>query len=159
MPSPAEQTLRLRTSSSRERDARRLGGLHPALATYMMRILDAMEVLGFPMFVTYGIRSDEEQAALYAKGRTAPGKIVTNVDGRLKKSMHQLQLDGWGHAVDCAFIDDPETEKIETWDPLQPWDVYGTMGEAYGLTWGGRWRTLVDRPHLELSLNWKELRP
>jgi hypothetical protein len=40
--------------------------------------------------------------------------------------------------------------KVETWDPNQPWELYGKMGETLGLSWGGRWRDPVDRPHLEL---------
>lgn len=156
-----------RTANQRSRDAQRLAGVHPYQAQKVLRILDAMEILGVPMFVVVGLRSDAEQAALYAQGRTEPGPnarpghplgdTVTNADGRARaiggtgKSMHQKQSDGYGHAVDCAFLDDPLTVKIETWDAHQPWAVYGTMGEAFGLTWGGRWVSLIDRPHLELA--------
>ena len=146
---------RVRTAALRDADAQRLHGLHPHLADVVTRVLDAMAAYGAPMFITAGLRTDAQQAALYAQGRTTPGAIVTNTDGVLKKSMHQMQVDGFGHAVDCAFIDDPDTKLVETWDASQPWELYGHMGEQGNLVWGGRWLRLVDRPHLELSLSAK----
>lgn len=134
-------------------DRDRLKDVHPYVARRIEKILNAMFALGWPMFVVSGLRTDDQQRALYAQGRTKPGSIVTNVDGTVKKSMHQRQATGYGHAVDLAFVDDPITLKIETWDVKQPWQVYGTMAEAYGLTWGGRWTSIVDRPHVELSLS------
>ncbi len=133
-------------------DELRLMGVHPYLYARIDRILAAMAALGFPMFVASGVRSDSEQARLYAQGRTAPGPIVTRADGVERKSMHQTQATGYGHAADLAFRDDPTTLKIETWDDKQPWAVYGTMAEAFGLTWGGRWVSIIDRPHIELAL-------
>lgn len=135
-----------------DRDRQRLVGVHPYLSRRMERILNAMDALGFPMFVVEGVRSKDRQQALYAQGRTTPGAIVSNADGVVKLSLHQKQVTGYGHAVDCAFIDDPLTTKIETWDDKQPWEVYGHMAEAFGLTFGGHW-TFKDRPHVELSLN------
>lgn len=135
------------------RDQQRLAGVHPYLGRRVLRVLDAMRVLGFPMFIVSGVRSDVEQQRLYAQGRTSPGAIVTHIDGVRKKSMHQRQTTGYGHAVDLAFVDDVATPKVETWDPKQPWSVYGEMAEAFGLTWGGRWKTLIDLPHCELSLS------
>lgn len=141
-----------RTAAERARDTTRLGATHPYLAGKVLRVLDAMEMLGYPMFVTEGLRSDAQQIADYAQGRTAPGGIVTNADGITHKSLHQKQADGFSHAVDCAFIDDPLSVKIETWDINQPWELYGRMAEQFGLTWGGRWQTIKDRPHVELPL-------
>lgn len=142
-----------RTAEQRNRDVTRLGGVHPYLAHKLLKVLDAMEVLGFPMLVTEGLRTDARQQALYAQGRSAAGPIVTNADGVTHKSMHQPQADGYGHAVDCAFLDDPHTAKVETWDPKQPWELYGRMAEQFGLTWGGRWQSITDLPHVELSLS------
>jgi peptidoglycan L-alanyl-D-glutamate endopeptidase CwlK len=126
-----------------------IDSLHPDLRAKVVKIMAAMELLGFPMMVVQTVRTAAEQQALYAQGRTAPGKIVTNCDGIVKKSNHQVHADGFGHAVDCAFKDDPATAKVETWDAGQPWELYGRMGEALDLTWGGRWISPFDRPHLE----------
>ena len=95
----------------------------------------------------------EEQQRLYAQGRTTQGKKVTNCDGISKKSRHQLAKDGYGHAVDCAFVViGPVGKTVISWDESHPWKLYGEMGKALGLVWGGDWKSLIDRPHLELPL-------
>ena len=98
------------------------------------------------MVVTDGVRTTAQQVALYAKGRTAPGHIVTHADGVRSRSNHQTKADGFGHAVDCVFLVDGQP----SWDLHLPWSLYGAAGEALGLTWGGRFTTLHDFPHLEL---------
>ena len=122
-----------------------LEGVHPVLVEKIQRVRDAMDALGFPMFIAQGLRTLEQQQALYAKGRTASGSIVTNADGIRKRSNHQVKDDGYGHAVDCAFRgDDP-------WAEEHPWAAYGACVQAVGLRWGGAWQgSLVDRPHAEL---------
>lgn len=123
-----------------------LTGVHPVLADGVNRVLDAMRALGFPMFVTEGVRTLERQRALYEQGRSQPGPIVTNADGIRKRSNHQVhEGDGYGHAVDCAF------SGPEPFGEHQPWAAYGACAEAIGLRWGGAWQgSLVDRPHVEL---------
>lgn len=119
-----------------------LNGLHPRLVAAVQKIQEACRCLGFPLRVLEGVRSDARQMELYAQGRTAPGAIVTNCDGATHRSRHQLQVDGYGHAVDCGWDTDTPFEG--------PWAVYGAAAEALGLVWGGRFKTLVDRPHVEL---------
>lgn len=124
----------------------RLDPVHPVLALKVQQILIAMHVLGFPMIVTAGVRTVEEQQALYAQGRTAPGAIVTEDDGVTHKSNHQVHEDGFGHAVDCAFL----VENLPSWDPTHPWTLYGAVAMKIGLKWGGTWTTPHDLPHVEL---------
>lgn len=143
--------MRTRTAALILRDLERLKGCHPDLQTAVLDVLEAMAVLDFPMFVTQGVRTVSQQQALYAQGRTAPGNIVTNADGVLKVSNHQVKSDGHGHACDLAFIDDPDTPKSEVFDPGQPWQLLGAMAEAKGLRWGGRFTGLADWPHVELA--------
>jgi len=153
------------------RDIVRLKPVHPQLRGYIEKILFAMDGLGFPMTVTAGARTTVQQMALWQKGRrfdpvaklwvpinpvTRTG-IVTNADGTTRLSNHQITNDGWGYAVDCAFlIDGPDhDDELDTpsWDESHPWALYGEMGEALGgsaILWGGRWKTLRDLPHLEL---------
>lgn len=97
------------------------------------------------MFVVQGVRSVAQQKALYAQGRTAPGRVVTMKDGIAHKSNHQAWADGLGHAVDCAFWGVPQP-----FDPTLPWEAYGQLVEAEGLVWGGRWSHPHDSPHAEL---------
>lgn len=87
-----------------------------------------------------GARTFAQQQAIYDRGRTAPGSIVTNA--RPGDSFHQYRL-----AVDVV----PDAYRhMPDWNPLGPyWKTIGTIGESLGLTWGGRWK-LPDAPHFEL---------
>ena len=125
----------------------RLTGVHPRLIFAVTKILNASAELGCPMMVTSGVRTTEQQQALYAKGRTEPGRIVTQADGVRKKSKHQAQYDGFGHAVDLTFMVDGRP----SWAEDHPWDLYGEMAKVLGLEWGGSWDGFVDRPHVELK--------
>lgn len=125
----------------------KLEGVHPALIRAVNRMRNALAELGCPVVVTQGVRTVEQQQALYAKGRTAPGAIVTYADGIIKKSNHQPAADGLGRAVDLAFLD---ADGKPSWDESHPWTLLGVMAEQQGLQWGGRWKKPVDRPHVEL---------
>ena len=73
----------------------RLKGVHPTLVKVIRRAL-AYGILDFT--VAQGVRTKEEQAELYARGRTKPGPVVTwTLD-----SNHLPQADGYGHAVDLV---------------------------------------------------------
>ena len=130
-----------------DRDRQTLAGVHPQLVEKLTHILAAMDSLGFPMMVTDGLRTVEQQRALYAQGRTAPGPVVTNCDGVEKRSNHQPHIDKLGHAVDCCFV----VNGKPSWDAHLPWKAYGAAAEAHGLTWGGSWARLADLPHVELT--------
>lgn len=123
-----------------------MAALHSSLQKKIDTILAIMVLVGHPMKIIQGVRTVEEQTFLFAKGRTTPGPKVTNCDGVEKKSRHQVASDGTGHAVDCAFVVDGKI----SWAEKEPWRLYGELGKAMGLVWGGEWKSLVDRPHLEL---------
>lgn len=130
------------------RDVQRLVGVHPKLATIILDILKKL-----PMFVVEGVRTAERQHSLYLLGRGHdPSPRVTDKDGYINKSRHQIRNDGFGHAVDCAF------KGPRPFDLSHNWDAYGTALESMGCLWGGRYRILVDRPHAELPELPKELR-
>ncbi len=125
----------------------KLDAVHPQLAEATLKILAAMATLGFPCIVTAGLRTVAEQQALYAKGRSVKGRIVTNLNGVKKRSNHQAREDGFGHAVDIVFF----VEGGPSWAESNPWGLLGAMGKALGLRWGGDWKGLRDRPHFELG--------
>lgn len=125
----------------------KLAGVHPKLVSVAMRIITGMHALGFDVIVTDGLRTAEQQAALYAQGRGKPGPIVTNADGVVNRSNHQERADGFGHAVDFCFIVGGKA----SWDPSLPWSLLGAMARSQGCKWGGDWNSrLVDLPHVEL---------
>lgn len=119
-------------------------GLHPDLVEKIQIVLAVMTRAGSPMRIVQGVRTVEQQQILYARGRTTKGPKVTNCDGVRVKSNHQPQSDGWGHAVDCAFLG------AEPFAEEHPWSLYGDVAKDAGLVWGGDFKSLPDRPHVEL---------
>lgn len=137
----------------KERNKARLIGQHPKLIERMTIVLDVMDRLGFPMIVTDGVRTAEEQHALWQQGRDKPGKIVTYRDGYKVKSNHQPWPDGYGHAIDCTFVVDVDHDgemDDPTWDDKRPWALFGAIVQSQQLDWGGAWKSAPDRPHVEL---------
>ena len=127
--------------------SRSLDDLSPLIRGKVDEFLSACKAAGVDILVTCTKRTMDEQSALYAKGRTCQGAIVTNCDGITRRSNHQIKLDGFGHAVDCCFL----VNGAASWDDGLPWRLYGEAGKALDLKWGGDWTgSLVDRPHLEL---------
>lgn len=107
--------------------------------------------------ITQGLRSFKEQDALYAIGRTKPGKKVTNARGG--QSIHN-----YGFAVDICLIIDGKTASWDTtkdWDNDQVADWYECVKifAKFGWDWGGNWKKNKDLPHFDKRgyNNWKKL--
>jgi peptidoglycan LD-endopeptidase CwlK len=89
----------------------------------------------FKLTCTY--RSQAEQDALYARGRTTQGPIVT-------WKRHSNHTDR--RAFDIAML---INNKV-SWDP-KDYAVAGEVGRFIGLVWGGDWIHSKDYPHFELA--------
>lgn len=127
-------------------ESRDLKHCHPELARrYLALKADFETQTGRQLFETCTWRSQARQEALYAQGRTAPGQIVTQIDGVTKRSRHQRYP---AEAIDVCVDIDPGPGKHPVWD-RSSYALLGPLSEAHGLVWGGRWR-IIDDPHLEL---------
>lgn len=128
----------------------RLEGVHPDLVRVVKR---AIELTAVDFSVLEGVRSYKRQAELYAKGRTAPGPVVTWT----MASKHRVQADGFGHAVDLV------PHPLDWNDPAKFDAIYAAMMEAAkiegvevrsGMDWDRdgkpRERRETDSPHFEL---------
>ena len=93
---------------------------------------------GLPVLVTETVRDLEYQASLYAKGRTAPGSIVTN---QKTPSFHS---DKAGLAFDIC-----KNVKGHEYDDLAFFSRCGEIGKKIGFSWGGDWTSLPDKPHFQ----------
>jgi peptidoglycan L-alanyl-D-glutamate endopeptidase CwlK len=125
-----------------------LAHVRPELAAVVRRVLARAEEQGVRAIVVQGLRTEEEQARLYAQGRTAPGPIVT-LAATAEATAH-----GRGAAVDLAILDSAGRPSWDIWT-LPLYEAVGLLAEAAGLEWGGRF-TRPDRPHLQLA-GWREL--
>ena len=98
--------------------------------------------VGITIKVISGLRTYEEQDALYAQGRTKPGNIITNA--RAGYSNHNF-----GIAFDIGIF---EGNKYLGESPK--YKTVGVLGMDIGLEWGGSWKSIVDEPHFQLRPNW-----
>lgn len=92
------------------------------------------------------LRSNAEQAQLWASGRTTPGRILTNA--RPGQSLHNPQSDGKAWAFDAV----PIRQGKPQWNNANAIALMGLCGEAVGLEWAGRWRgKLKERVHFQMK--------
>lgn len=96
---------------------------------------------GIDLLVTSTYRDLESQAALYAQGRTAPGRIVTNA--KPGQSYHNF-----GVALDVVPI---RNGKLVWDDKDSIWQDVGKLGEASGFEWAGRWTRFREYPHFQYT--------
>jgi hypothetical protein len=121
--------------------------LVPEMRVMGDRFLQECLVRGLDVLVYCTLRTHDEQDALYAKGRTEPGDIVTNARGG--QSAHN-----WGLAFDAV----PRVDGKPAWkEPVSGalWQSYGHCAKVAGLEWGGDWQSFKDAPHCQMP-NWRD---
>lgn len=135
-------------------DSRSLNNLNTLHPKFRQSAIDAWNEAqaampeGVQIIVVQGLRSFEESDDLYAKGRTAPGPIVTNAPAG--ESYHN-----YGLAFDFAMVTNGKDDYI-----VGPnWLKVVAIMEKHGMFWGGHFSTLKDNPHFEnrYGYNWRTL--
>lgn len=97
---------------------------------------------GMTCKLVQGYRSAQYQHSLWLQGRNGnPGPVVTQRDGYKVESNHQSSL-----AADVGIFKGPAYIEEPAEDINQ---YYGHLVRAQGLTWGGDWTSIVDKPHAE----------
>lgn len=116
----------------------KLSLVHPALADRVRLLFAKLNAEGYEFIATQGLRTWDEQNALYAKGRTTPGPEVTKAPGG--HSQHNFGL-----AVDVTLID----KGVLDWNLAHPgWKRMLELAPSCSLAEGAEWRTFPDNPHL-----------
>lgn len=114
--------------------------LHPVLREEAGRIyadICAAMPAGVVCRFTHTLRTNAEQDALYAIGRTKPGKIVTNAKGG--QSYHN-----YGLAIDFVLLVNGQV----SWAVDKNWLAVIAIFESYGWESGHRWK-FKDSPHVQ----------
>jgi peptidoglycan L-alanyl-D-glutamate endopeptidase CwlK len=112
---------------------------------YARSLIHRATSAGINIKIISGLRTYEEQDALYAQGRTTPGKKVTNAKGG--QSNHNF-----GIAFDIGVF-----EGAKYLDDSPKYKTVGILGAELGLEWGGNWKSIVDQPHFQLRPAWAKL--
>ena len=118
--------------------SRDLNQLHPVVKAKCELWIAKCKEAGIPVVVTQTWRSPEYQTKLYNQGRTTKGNIVTNCKAGM--SPHEYRV-AWDFCINI---------KQKAWD-VTLLTKCGRIAESLGITWGGSFKSFVDRPHCEYN--------
>lgn len=122
-------------------NSRSLDDLLPQVKQRVEAFIKAADASGIDLLVTSTYRDNESQNALYAQGRTTPGKIVTNA--KAGQSFHNYR---------CAVDIVPVVAGKPRWDAKdEVWQTIGKLGKAQGLEWAGDWKRFKEYPHFQYT--------
>ncbi len=112
--------------------------LKPKVKSLALELQKKSQDVGIDIIFTSTLRTKVAQDALYARGRTTPGKIVTNAKGG--ESLHNF-----GVAFDIC----PVLHGKAVWNDAALFNKVGKIGKEIGLEWGGDFAKFPDRPHFQ----------
>ncbi len=121
-------------------NSRSLNDLHQKVQAMAQEFLDQCKAVDIDVIITSTYRDSEDQAVIYAMGRTTPGPIRTNA--RPGQSFHNYQL---------AFDFCPIVHGKAMWDDLALFARCGAIGKQIGLDWAGDWTTFKEYAHLQYT--------
>lgn len=121
-------------------NSRSLDELLPQVRVRVDKLIENCKAAGIDLLVTSTYRDNESQDALYAQGRTQPGKIVTKAKGG--QSFHNYR---------CAVDVVPLVNGKPVWDDTMLWSQIGGLGKRVGLEWAGDWQTFKEYPHFQYT--------
>ena len=119
-------------------NSRDLKELHPVVQEKARKFISAAKKEGIDVLVTSTYRDNESQNALYAQGRSKPGRIVTNA--RAGQSWHNFR---------CAFDVVPIVNGKAQWNDMRTFRRLGEIGKSVGLEWAGDWKSFKEYAHFQ----------
>lgn len=127
--------------------------INPIFLSLVEQLLKNCAARGVIYYAISGTRTPEQQAALYAQGRSTPGKIVTNAQPF--SSLHQFGL-----AMDfCKDLDMTKEGLQPSWN-IADYEVLAEEARKLGLVCGMDFKTFKEGPHIQYAtkLSLKELK-
>ncbi len=121
-------------------NSRDIDDLHPKVAAMCRAFLEHCKAAGIDVLITSTYRDAASQNALYAQGRTAPGRRVTNA--KAGQSWHNFK---------CAFDFVPIVHGKAQWGDAATFERCGKIAESVGLEWAGRWKSFRELAHCQYT--------
>ncbi len=119
--------------------------VQPAFRAFMVEAQALAAAKGYEYRAICGTRDWDEQARLYAQGRTTPGKIVT-------KAPPGSSFHNFGLAIDCGvFRGGKYLDEAEPITAAKFHRLVAPLAKAQNLRWGGDFRSIQDDPHFEFN--------
>jgi len=121
-------------------NSRNINDLHSKVAAMASEFINRCKAAGIDVIITSTYRDIASQNALYAQGRTTPGKKVTNAKGG--QSFHN-----WKVAFDFC----PIVNGKPAWNNAALFTKCGEIAESVGLEWAGRWVKFKELAHCQYT--------
>lgn len=139
-------------------NSRNIDDLHPKVARMCYDLVRLSSAHGIDLIITSTYRDAESQNALYAQGRTKPGRIVTWAKGGQSFHNYRMAMDVvptrngklpvWG-TTGNGIDNDPTDDDT---DDLELWQRVGQLGKSVGLEWAGDWpKGKREFPHFQFT--------
>jgi peptidoglycan L-alanyl-D-glutamate endopeptidase CwlK len=125
-----------------DRSEKNIATLLPNVQPLARALVQKAASCGISIKVISGHRTYAEQDALYAQGRTAPGKTVTKARGGYSNHNFGIAFDIGVFSGSAYLAESPKYKAV------------GVLGMDLGLEWGGNWKSIVDQPHFQLRPTW-----
>lgn len=121
-------------------NSRKISDLHPIVADMCNKFVAKCKEHNIDVLITSTYRDAASQNALYAQGRTTPGKKVTNA--KAGQSWHNHK---------CAFDFVPIVNGKAQWNDIATFTRCGEIAESVGLEWAGRWKSFRELAHCQFT--------
>ncbi len=138
------------TASSKvsARNEKALSRLNPQVQDRLRKFFVAVyQKHKIQLVIVQDYRTYAQQDAIYAEGRTKPGKIRTKARGGYSNHNFALAVDAYPIWEDgklhTAQKDDKKNIEILT--------MIAPLAPSFGLEWGGNWKTMYDPLHFQLN--------
>lgn len=125
--------------------SRDLSSLQPLFRSKVEKLLGDAKKVGLDILIYCCYRSIDEQAQLYALGRTVQGRIVTNAPPGHSAHNYGLAFDGV-----------PLIQGRPAWEDHEHWLIYGQIAQDVGLEWAGSPEyPFHEQPHIQMP-HWRQ---
>ncbi|ENW26060.1 hypothetical protein F925_00542 [Acinetobacter lwoffii NCTC 5866 = CIP 64.10 = NIPH 512] len=131
-----------------QRNEKSIAKLHPQVRDKIRKFInDVYTKHQVQLVIVQDYRTYVQQDALYAKGRTASGSVVTNARGGQSNHNFALAVDVFPLWEDGKLHMDVKSDQknIKILKKIAP------IGKGIGLEWGGNWKSIIDNPHFQLK--------
>lgn len=120
-------------------NSRKIEDLTPEMRILCREFIDRCAKERIDILITSTYRDAESQAALYAQGRTKPGRKVTNAGPG--QSFHNYRI---------AFDFVPIVHGKPQWQNINIFKDCGRIAKQIGLEWAGDWVHFKEFAHCQL---------
>lgn len=120
---------------------RKLNELDPKVEKAALAAIEECKAKGLSVLISCTYRSGEEQNALYAQGRTKPGRIVTRA--KAGQSFHQYRV-----ALDLYPL---IGGKPDFSGKAPEWHKIAAIFKKHGFEWAFEWKRFKEMPHFQMT--------